>query len=68
LQFEIIPQDPLRNLLIQTAFFEPKGLPGLLYWYVLYPIHGWMFSKLIANIVRKAEAAGQCFPREEQSL
>jgi uncharacterized protein YbjT (DUF2867 family) len=68
LQFEIISQAPHRNLLIQTAFFEPKGLPGLLYWYVLYPIHGWMFSKLIANIVRKAEAEDQYFPREEQSI
>ena len=56
LQFEIVPQTAHRNLLIQTAFFEPKGLPGLMYWYLLYPIHGWMFSKLIAKVVIKAEA------------
>jgi uncharacterized protein YbjT (DUF2867 family) len=55
LQFEIFPQTMQSNLLIQTAFFEPKGLPGLMYWYVLYPIHRWMFSKLIKKIVLKAE-------------
>jgi uncharacterized protein YbjT (DUF2867 family) len=55
LQFEIIPQAGKKNLVVQTAFFEPKGLPGLLYWYLLYPIHGWMFSKLIARVVEKVE-------------
>jgi uncharacterized protein YbjT (DUF2867 family) len=62
LQFEIVPQSAHRNLLIQTAFFEPKGLPGLLYWYVLYPIHGWIFSKLIAKIVERGEAEERRFP------
>jgi len=56
LQFEIVHQGAGKNLVIQTAFFEPKGLPGLMYWYLLYPIHGWMFSKLIAKIVEKAES------------
>ena len=55
LQFEIMQQSADRNLVIQTAFFEPKGLPGLMYWYLLYPIHGWMFSKLIARVIEKAE-------------
>lgn len=73
LQFEIVPQSAQRNLLVQTAFFEPKGLPGLLYWYVLYPIHGWMFGKLIAKIVEKAEAEERRSPvarlhhKEEES-
>jgi hypothetical protein len=56
LQFEVIPQKPGKNLVVQTAYFEPKGLPGLMYWYLLYPIHGWMFSKLIQKVVEKAEA------------
>jgi uncharacterized protein YbjT (DUF2867 family) len=59
LQFEIVSQADNRNLVIQTAFFEPKGLPGLIYWYLLYPIHGWMFSKLIAKVVQKAEKEAQ---------
>jgi hypothetical protein len=55
LQFEVLRQGLERNLLIQTAFFEPRGFWGLAYWYLLYPIHGWMFSKLISRIVEKAE-------------
>ena len=39
LQFEAEEQTPGRSLLIQTAFFAPKGLSGLLYWYLLYPLH-----------------------------
>jgi uncharacterized protein YbjT (DUF2867 family) len=56
LQFETVRQSSGRTLVIQTAFFEPKGLPGLMYWYLLYPIHGWMFSRLIAKVVKKAES------------
>ncbi len=44
-------------MLLQTAFFAPRGLAGLLYWYALYPIHGVIFSGLIRRI--KAEAEGR---------
>ncbi len=56
LQFEVVAQPSRRNLVVQTAYFEPKGLPGLAYWYLLYPIHGWMFSHLIQKVVNRAEA------------
>jgi hypothetical protein len=56
LQFEIIPQDVSRVRIIQTAFYEPKGLMGLLYWYVLYPIHIVIFQGMITAIAHKAEA------------
>jgi uncharacterized protein YbjT (DUF2867 family) len=55
LQFDVTPHSSGRNLVTQTAFFEPKGLPGLMYWYLLYPIHGWMFSMLIRRVVERAE-------------
>jgi hypothetical protein len=41
--------------LVQTAFFAPKGLLGLLYWYVLYPLHGMIFANMIASIAHSAE-------------
>jgi len=28
-----------QKTLTQTLFFSPRGLPGFLYWYVLYPFH-----------------------------
>ena len=34
LEFQALPQPGGQTLLSQTAFFEPKGLLGLLYWYV----------------------------------
>jgi hypothetical protein len=45
------------SLLVQTAYFEPKGLTGFLYWWALYPIHRRIFSDLARAIVREAEAA-----------
>jgi uncharacterized protein YbjT (DUF2867 family) len=54
LQFELLPVLPGKLLVAQTAFFEPKGLTGLLYWYMLYPIHGFIFSGLIRRILQLA--------------
>jgi hypothetical protein len=28
-----------QKTLTQTLFFSPRGLPGFLYWYLLYPFH-----------------------------
>jgi hypothetical protein len=41
----------------QTAFFAPKGLSGLLYWYMLYPVHSLIFRGLIRRIASAAVAA-----------
>ena len=34
----------------QTIFFSPRGLPGFLYWYLLYPFHLFTFRSLIHEI------------------
>jgi len=54
LQFELHPQKVEQVRLVQTAFFAPKGLFGLLYWYSLYPIHAWIFSGLIKAVASLA--------------
>ena len=38
LEFEVVPAVG-GAVVHQTAVFEPVGLPGLLYWYVLLPVH-----------------------------
>jgi len=38
----------------QLAQFEPHGLPGLLYWYLLWPIHELMFRGMIRQIATAA--------------
>jgi hypothetical protein len=54
LQFQVTPREDGQSLLSQTAFFAPRGLMGLLYWYVLYPLHGLIFSGLIDQIAQRA--------------
>ena len=44
LQFEIIKISDYQSTLYQTAFFAPKGLAGIAYWYLLYPIHKLIFK------------------------
>ena len=55
LEFRVEPIDALSSLLSQTAFFAPRGLTGLLYWYLLYPIHAAIFSGLAKNLALLAE-------------
>ncbi len=55
IQYEIRETPNGASQLEQMAAFIPKGLPGLAYWYVLYPIHSWIFSGLIKAIARRAE-------------
>ncbi|MBN2316947.1 MAG: SDR family oxidoreductase [Sedimentisphaerales bacterium] len=54
-QFEAIPAEERRTRLRQTVFFAPKGLIGLLYWYLLYPFHVVIFGKMIKEIAGRAE-------------
>jgi len=42
--------------LVQTAYFAPRGLGGLLYWYALYPLHAALFSGLARRVAGLAEA------------
>jgi hypothetical protein len=56
LQFEVNSLENGNSLLSQTAYFAPKGLFGLLYWYVLYPLHGLIFSGLIQELKKLAES------------
>ncbi len=55
LQWECVAGDsPETSVLTQTALFEPKGVWGPLYWYLLYPIHLFIFSDLAQGIVDEA--------------
>lgn len=53
LQFEVTGT-PAGSRLEQTAFFEPKGLPGLAYWYLLYPIHGLIFRGMVRRLAARS--------------
>ncbi len=53
LQYDVVSIDG-GSQLIQTAFFEPKGLPGLAYWYLLYPVHGLIFRGMVRVLAERA--------------
>jgi uncharacterized protein YbjT (DUF2867 family) len=55
LQFQVGNTDQNISTLTQTAFFEPRGLWGLLYWYLTYPLHGLIFGGMIKSIQKSAE-------------
>ena len=60
LQYEVWEDPDGATHLEQTAAFIPKGLPGLAYWYALYPFHAWIFGGMVNAIAKRAEkASGQ---------
>lgn len=62
LQFDLEPVAENSVRLIQTAYFAPKGLLGLIYWYILYPFHALIFSGMIRYLTQPA------FPHELAEL
>ena len=59
LEFQSVPQADGKTLLTQTAYFAAHGLAGFLYWYLLYPIHGFIFSGLIRKVADRARKLAQ---------
>jgi uncharacterized protein YbjT (DUF2867 family) len=56
LEFELRPDgEDGRVRLVQTARFIPKGLLGLAYWYLVLPLHGFVFRGMLDGIRREAE-------------
>ncbi|MDP2470419.1 MAG: SDR family oxidoreductase [Candidatus Palauibacterales bacterium] len=55
LQFEVEPRER-GSTLTQTAVFDPRGLAGLLYWYVLLPVHTLMFRGMLRSVARAASS------------
>jgi uncharacterized protein YndB with AHSA1/START domain len=56
LQFEATPVAAGGSVFTLLAFFEPRGFFGLLYWYLLYPLHRPFFSGLAREVVRRSDA------------
>jgi uncharacterized protein YbjT (DUF2867 family) len=62
LQFQVEENPNNHSTLTQTAFYEPKGLWGLLYWYSVYPMHGIIFGGMIKSIKKSAEKKSKQIP------
>jgi len=53
LEFEVVA-DGSGTIIHQTAVFDPIGLWGLLYWYSLVPVHGFIFGGMLREVARQA--------------
>lgn len=53
LEFDIQPMDR-GNRLSATAYWEPDGLPGTLYWRAMQPAHLFLFDRLTQEICQRA--------------
>ncbi|NIM21175.1 MAG: DUF2867 domain-containing protein, partial [Candidatus Latescibacteria bacterium] len=49
LEFEV-EGDGTKSIIRQTAIFDPFGLVGLAYWYLLYPVHQLVFAGMLKGI------------------
>jgi uncharacterized protein YbjT (DUF2867 family) len=57
LQYEVEPApDGRSSRLVQSAFFEPRGVWGLVYWYSLSPVHPTIFRGMARTLAARAMA------------
>jgi uncharacterized protein YbjT (DUF2867 family) len=53
LDFEVAPEGS-GSTIRQTAIFDPVGLPGIAYWYGIFPLHQMVFAGMLRGIARAA--------------
>ena len=54
LEFRISREDG-KVKIVQEATFSPRGLGGQLYWYLVLPLHAFVFPTMLRNIVRSSK-------------
>ncbi len=52
LDFEIVPSEKGAELRLGTRF-RPRGLYGILYWYILLPFHDILFGGMLREVAKK---------------
>jgi len=62
LLFETTALSPRTTRLRSTALFRPRGLWGRLYWWLLLPVHKFIFTGLNRAIRERAAAGGGVLP------
>ena len=53
--FEVFPERLSGSRLRSTALYRPRGLFGRLYWWLLLPLHRYIFSGMNAAIRGRAQ-------------
>jgi hypothetical protein len=39
----------------QRAVFDPMGITGIIYWYLLYPFHHFVFNGMLNGIIKQVK-------------
>ncbi len=63
LEIQVTPVGENRCELALLSRFLPRGLFGLAYWYVLYPFHQYVFSRMLKGMVRTSGLSWAAPPR-----
>jgi uncharacterized protein YbjT (DUF2867 family) len=63
LEFEVTG-DSDSSQIRQTAIFDPVGVGGLAYWYLVYPLHQLIFAGMLRRIARASVATGPASERK----
>lgn len=63
LQFESTPMEEAqgKTLFTVTAYFEPHGLSGFLYWYSMWPFHKFIFDGLASRLASRARVLAHAY-------
>ncbi len=56
LEFALRPLENQSTEILQTAWFEPHGVSGRLYWWAMWPFHRLLFDNMIRKIGEAAQA------------
>jgi uncharacterized protein YbjT (DUF2867 family) len=62
LDFEVAGE-ATRSTIRQTAIFDPIGLPGLAYWYGVWPLHKIVFAGMLRGIAHAVVSGPDAAPR-----
>ena len=54
LDFQLSPAGEGQTQLVQTAWFVPRGLLGILYWWAVTPFHNFVFTGMLSGIAKAA--------------
>jgi len=54
LEFLVTNQKKTENQLSVNAYYEPRGIFGMLYWYIFLPFHFFIFYDLIKEIEKQS--------------
>ena len=54
LEFSVKSEGSEQSTLTQTARFKPRGLLGLMYWWMVYPLHGIVFQGMLRGVAARA--------------